>query len=452
MTDTPSLAIVLAAGKGTRMKSASPKVMHAIACEPMVAHVTRTAQSAGIGHCALVLAPGMDAVAKASAHPGLAVEVHVQTEQLGTAHAVMAARGAYEKFPGPVVVLYGDTPLLTARTVARVLERLGSGADLVVLGFRAADPAGYGRLILDGKGDLAAIREDKDASAEEKKIDLCNSGVFGFRGGVLAGLLERIGNDNAKGEYYLTDAVEIARGDGLKAEAVECDEREVLGVNSRDQLADAESELQQRLRRAAMEGGATLVAPETVFLASDTRLGRDVVVEPFVFFGPGVTVEDGATIRGFCHLEQSRIGAGTSVGPFARLRGGADIGANARIGNFVELKNATFGEGAKASHLTYVGDASVGSKANIGAGTITCNYDGFTKSRTEIGEGAFIGSNSALVAPVKIGEGAYVGSGSVISKDVPADALAVTRGPLTQLPHWASRMRSRKQAKKGNKE
>jgi bifunctional UDP-N-acetylglucosamine pyrophosphorylase/glucosamine-1-phosphate N-acetyltransferase len=290
---------------------------------------------------------------------------------------------------------------------------------------------------------VVAIREDKDASDAEKEITFCNSGVFAFRGGIALSLLDRIGNDNAKGEYYLTDAVEIARQDGLKAVAVACDEEEVLGVNSRDQLARAEAILQQRLREEAMENGATLVAPETVFFARDTKLGRDVTVEPNVIFGPGVTVEDGATIRAFSYLEEAHVSRGATIGPFARLRPGTHIGEGARVGNFVEVKNATLDEGAKVNHLTYIGDATVGAGANVGAGTITCNYDGFAKHRTEIGAGAFIGSNSALVAPVRIGSGAYVGSGSVISKDVPGDALALTRAPLRVSEDWAARMRKR---------
>jgi len=417
----------------------------------MLAHVLDSARAAGLGKLAIVVAPDMDSVAQEAARQVPGIDVFVQEDQLGTAHAVLSARPALEGFEGSLLVLYGDTPLLRAETLSRMKEELAAGADIAVLGFEAADPSGYGRLILDETGALVAIREDKDASAEEKRITFCNSGVFGFRGGIALGILEKIGNDNAKGEYYLTDAVEIARQQGLKAMAVTCPEEEVLGVNSRVQQAEAEAVIQQRLRLKAMEEGATLIAPETVFFSPDTRLGRDVVIEPNVIFGSGVVVEDGATIRAFSYLEEAHVGKGATVGPYARLRPGTQIGEGARVGNFVEVKNATLGAGAKVNHLSYVGDASVGKEANIGAGTITCNYDGFAKHRTEIGANAFIGSNAALVAPVKIGDGAYVGSGSVISRNVPADALALTRGPFDLRENWAARMRERRSRKSRNK-
>lgn len=451
MTDRPSLAILLAAGKGTRMKSARPKVMHAIAGQAMVVHAVSAAKQAGCGQFALVLAPGMDDVAEAVKAVDPAAETFLQDEQLGTAHAVLAARDAIDGFEGDILVLYGDTPLLTPETLGAIRKRLQDGADVAVLGFEARDPAGYGRLITGDDGSLLAIREHKEATDEEKKVSFCNSGVFAFNGLVALGLLDKIGNENAKGEYYLTDAIEIARRDDLKVATVACDEEEVLGVNSRAQLAEAEATLQRQLRDKAMEEGVTLIAPETVFLSRDTQLSRDVVIEPNVFFGPGVVVEEGATIRAFSYLEDAHVGKDAVIGPYARLRPGAKIGAEARIGNFVEVKNATLEEGAKANHLTYIGDATVGAGANVGAGTITCNYDGFAKHRTDIGPGAFIGSNSALVAPVKIGAGAYVGSGSVISRDVPDNALAVTRGPLDQRENWAERMRKRHQRAKGNK-
>lgn len=451
MTDRPSLAIVLAAGKGTRMKSGLPKVLHALAGQPMVAHVLETAIKAGLTRTALVVAPGTETVEAAARVADQNIECFVQDKQRGTADAVLAARAALEGFDGDVLVLYGDTPLLSAKTLKRTVQCLGDGADIAVLGFEARDPAGYGRLITDKDNELVAIREDKDANSEEKLITLCNSGVFAFRGLVLLGILEKIGNDNAKGEYYLTDAVEIARQDGLKAVSVACPEEEVLGVNSRQQLAQAEAALQDRMREQAMQDGATLVAPETVFFSRDTKLGRDVVIEPNVFFGPGVSVEDEVTIRAFSYLEEAHVSKGAIIGPFARLRPGTTIGEGARVGNFVEVKNATLEERAKVNHLTYIGDATVGKDANIGAGTITCNYDGFDKHRTEIGAGAFIGSNSALVAPVKIGSGAYVGSGSVISRNIPDNALAVTRGPLDQRENWAARMRKRRERTKGNK-
>jgi bifunctional UDP-N-acetylglucosamine pyrophosphorylase/glucosamine-1-phosphate N-acetyltransferase len=355
-----------------------------------------------------------------------------------------------------VVVLYGDTPLIRPQTVSAILGALGPCADLAVLGFEAQDPAGYGRLITDATGALIAVREDKDATRAERDITLCNSGVFAFRGEILLGLLDRIGNENAKGEYYLTDAVGLAREDGLRTGIVVCAEQEVMGVNSKAQLAVAEAELQARLRARALEDGVTLAAPETVFLSADTEFGRDVFVEHFVVFGPGVVVEDGARIRAFSHLEGAHVGKDAIVGPYARLRPGSDLASGVRIGNFVEVKNATMDEGSKANHLTYIGDTHVGAGANLGAGTITCNYDGFEKHRTEIGKGAFIGSNTALVAPVTVGDGAFVGSGSVISKNVPADALVVTRGPLDQREGWAAKMRARRERAKakteGNKE
>ena len=442
---TQALAIILAAGKGTRMKSALPKVLHRLAGAPMLAHVQRAVSAAGIGRVALVIGPEMDAVADAGRAADPKVEVFVQPDQLGTADAVKAASPAFEEAKGPVLVLYGDTPLLRADTLKAVLGELDAGADLVVIGFEAADPTGYGRLLFDDKGRLAGIREEKDASAAERALTLCNSGIMAFRSAkTLTGLLARIGNDNVKGEYYLTDAVALARADDLQARVVLSNGEEVLGVNSRSELAVAETLMQRRLRAAAMEHGATLVAPETVFFSYDTAIGRDVTIEPNVFIGTGVTISDGVTIKGFCHIEQASIGEGASVGPFARFRPGAAVAKNAHIGNFVEIKNSQVAEGAKVNHLTYIGDASVGAKANIGAGTIVCNYDGFAKHRTEIGAGAFIGSNSSLVAPVKIGDGAYVGSGSVITKDVPADALALTRAKQEEREGWAAKVRARR--------
>ncbi len=451
MTQSGSLAIILAAGKGTRMKSAHPKVMHPLAGRPMLDHVLEAARMAEIANTAVVLAPGMDALASRIANTENPAQVFVQEEQLGTADAVLAARGALENATGPGLILYGDTPLLTRETIQAVLHRLGQGADLVVLGFEAEDPTGYGRLLTDDSGALLAIREHKDASEEERAVTLCNSGVMGFRSETFLGLLTRIGCDNANGEYYLTDAVALAGSDGLRVEAVACAEEEVLGVNTRAELARAESILQNRLRLAAMDGGVTMTAPETVFLSIDTRFGRDILLEPHVFIGEGVTVGDNATIKAYSHLERTQIGEGATVGPFARLRPGAQIGDSARVGNFVEIKNATLEDGAKVNHLTYIGDARVGKSANVGAGTITCNYDGFEKHHTDIGAGAFIGSNSALVAPVKIGDGAYIGSGSVITKDVETDALALTRGPLKERAGWAAIVRKRRQRSDGKK-
>ena len=448
MTENSALAIILAAGKGTRMKSDLPKVLHLLAGATLLTHVVEAARSAGLARLAVVVGPGMDEVAAAAATLDPKLAVFVQAEQLGTADAVKAARQALDKFDGQVLVLYGDTPLLRAETIAKVRSELESGADIVVVGFETENPAGYGRLLLDGRGRLIGIREEKDASPDERALTLCNSGIMGFRSGkTLLGLLGRVGNDNTKREFYLTDAVGLARGGGLEARIVAADGGEVLGVNSRAELAEAEALMQTRLRAKAMANGATLIAPETVFLSIDTEIGKDVVIEPHVVIGPRVRIEDGATIKSFCYMELSRIGQGATVGPFARLRPGADLAKGAHVGNFVEIKQSEIGEGAKVNHLTYIGDTSVGARANVGAGSITCNYDGFDKHRTEIGADAFIGSNSSLVAPVKIGEGAYIGSGSVISKDVAPDSLALTRAPQEERPGWAAKMRERRSRK-----
>jgi bifunctional UDP-N-acetylglucosamine pyrophosphorylase/glucosamine-1-phosphate N-acetyltransferase len=369
-------------------------------------------------------------------------EVFVQFSQRGTADAVLAARTALTRHRGDVLVLYADTPLLEAETVTRMRAALDAGANVVVLGFEAADPTGYGRLIVAPDGTLAAIREEGEASAEERTIGFCNSGVVAFRCPDLLSILDCIGNANAKGEYYLTDAIEIARADGLKVVAIDCAEEEVQGVNSREQLAAAEAVFQRRARRRCMAAGATLIDPDTVWFSHDTVVGRDVVIEPNVFFGPGVTLEDNVTIHANCHFVQAVVRSGAMVGPFARLRPGADIGPDVHIGNFVEVKNASLATGAKANHLSYIGDGSIGPGANIGAGTIFCNYDGFNKRRTEVGAGAFIGSNAALVAPVTVGDGAYVGAGSVITRDVPADALAIERSEMHVKHGWAAKFRA----------
>lgn len=444
MTDRPLLAIVLAAGQGTRMKSRIPKVLHAIAGRPMVSHVLETARSAGAQDIAIVVGAGGEQVRDAVAADEPNVRLFVQEEQYGTAHAVNAGRQAFSGLNGDVIVLYGDTPLIQPQTLRRLLRPLDDGAALAVLGFEAADPTGYGRLLRDEEGGLIAIREDKDAAADERAIRQCNSGVMAFRADVLAHLLPRIDNDNAKREYYLTDAVALARGDDYTIAVAMGDESEMLGVNDRAQLAAAEAEMQTRLRASAMSGGATLIDPASVTLSCDTKLGQDVVVEPNVFFGPGVDVGDGARIKGFSHIEGARIGPGAVVGPFARLRPGAELGEQVHIGNFVEVKKARIEDGAKVNHLTYIGDARVGAGANVGAGTITCNYDGNAKHVTDIGAGAFIGSNSALVAPVKIGDRAYIGSGSVITKDVSEGALALSRTPQEEREGWADRMTARR--------
>jgi len=434
------LAIVLAAGEGTRMRSTRPKVLRTIASRSLLAHVLDAVREAGGTMTAVVVGAGGDGVAAEATRVVPAAEIFVQAERRGTAHAVLAAKSAIARMPDDVLVIFGDTPLIRPQTLSRMRRGLADGAALVVLGFRPKDPTGYGRLVLEGN-ELVAIREEIDASETERAIGLCNGGSMAFAGPTALAILERIGNDNRKGEYYLTDAIAIARDMGRKAIVIETEEDDVRGVNTNAQLAETEAVLQQRLRKAAMEAGVTLVAPETVFLSSDTKFGRDVVVEPFVVFGAGVTVEDNAVIRSFSHLDRAHVGKGASVGPYARLRPGARLEDDVHIGNFVEVKEAVIETGAKANHLSYIGDATVGAGANVGAGTITCNYDGVGKYRTEIGKNAFIGSNSALVAPVKIGEGAYVGSGSVITRDVPPDALAVGRGRQEIKEGWARRRR-----------
>jgi len=421
------LAIVLAAGEGTRMRASRPKVLHEIGSRSLIGHVLAAVREAGGTEIAVVVAPDRAAVAEEARRFAPGVAIVEQAERRGTAHAVLAARAAIARGADDVLVIFGDTPLVRPDVLRALRAPLARGAAVAVLGFRPADPSGYGRLIVEN-GTLAAIREEQDASATERAITLCNGGLMALAGNTALAILDRITDDNRKREFYLTDAVAIARGMGLNAAVVEAGEDDVRGINTKAQLAEAEAVLQRRLRAAALEQGVTLVAPETVFLSADTTFGADVTVEPYVVFGPGVTVEDGAVIHAFSHIAGARIGKGVSVGPFARLRPGAELRAGARIGNFVEVKAAVLEEGAKANHLAYIGDARVGANANVGAGTITCNYDGVNKHRTAIGEGAFIGSNSALVAPVTIGDGAYVGSGSVITRDVPPGALALGRG------------------------
>ena len=436
------LTIVLAAGEGVRMRSARPKVLHELAGRSMLAHTLSAVLEGAAGDVVVVVGPDRDSVAAEALKVAPGAKIVVQAERRGTADAVLAARGQIAQGYDDILVTYADIPLIKPATLAALRAELAQGADVVALGFEAADPAGYGRLIERG-GRLMAIREHKDASAEERASRLCNAGPLAFSGAQALKLLNAVTPNNAQREYYLTDIVEIASARGLVARALIADEKEVMGVNDRGQLAAAEAALQDRLRRRAMAEGATLIAPETVFLAFDVRMGRDVLIEPHVVIGPGVRIEDGALIRAFSHLEGARVARGASVGPFARLRPGADIAANARIGNFVEIKQAMIEEGAKINHLTYIGDARVGANANIGAGTITCNYDGFAKHKTDIGAGAFIGSNSALVAPVTIGDGAYIGSGSVITESVEADALAVARGRQETKAGWAKAFRAR---------
>ena len=438
-----ALAILLAAGEGTRMNSRRPKVLHEIAGLSMIGHALRGLRGAGADHIAVVIGPGHESVADEARRHAPDAEIFVQTERCGTAHATLAARVALARGFDDVLVTYADVPLLSVATFKGLRDGLASGTELVALGFEPPEPGGYGRLI-EMDGALLAIREAKDATAQERSIRRCNAGPVAFAGKTALERLEAIGRENTQREYYLTDLVEVTRGRGGRAVATMADFAETLGVNDRVQLAEVEAALQKRLRAAAMREGATLIAPETVFFAYDTKLGRDVVVEPNVVFGPGVAVADGVTIHAFSHLEGARVETGAQIGPYARLRKGSDIGEGAKIGNFVEVKGARFDAGAKANHLSYIGDAHVGAKANIGAGTITCNYDGFGKYRTEIGDGAFVGSNSSLIAPVNVGAGAYVGSGSVITKDVPGDSLAVARGRQVVKEHWAKRFRAGK--------
>ena len=459
MTSQPLLAVVLGAGKGTRMKSARPKVLHQVAGLSMLAHVLRTVQAAGADRVAVVVGPDMEPVAAEARRHAPAAVVSVQALQLGTGDAVKAARASIAAHQGHVIVLFADTPLFQPETLAAVRASLAAGADVAVVGFEAADPTNYGRLVHSADGQLTAIREHKDASEAERRITLCNAGVMGFRAARMLEILDAIGNDNANREFYLTDAVAIARAKGLSAQVIVCAEDEVLGVNSRDQLADAEAIWQRRRRRQVMLEGATLIAPETVWFSFDTAIGRDVTIEPNVFFGRGVTVGDNVHIKANSHIDGAdaksqlgvRIAAGAEIGPFARLRPGADIGPDVHIGNFVEVKNARMEAGAKASHLAYIGDGRVGAGANIGAGTIFCNYDGFFKHFTDVGAGAFIGSNTSLVAPVKIGDGAFVGSGSVITKDVSADALAIERATQQERPGWAAKFRTMMQRRKAER-
>jgi bifunctional UDP-N-acetylglucosamine pyrophosphorylase/glucosamine-1-phosphate N-acetyltransferase len=425
------------------MRSDTHKVLHPIASRPLLLHLLDSVDALGADKRVVVVGKGREQVEAAIA--GRDVAIAVQAEQKGTGHAVQQAEGALADYDGPVIVLYGDTPFVESRTLRRMLDRLDGegGPGVVVLASSPADPLKYGRIIL-GDGDrIAKMVEFKDATEEERAVRLCNSGMMAVRSQDLFRWLERVGNDNAAGEYYLPDIVNIAAAEGRDAVVIEGDPYEAAGVNSRAELAHLELEWQRRRREQALDEGATLIDPESVWFAYDTKLGRDVTVEPHVVFGPGVEIADGATIHAFSHIEGAIIGAKASIGPFARIRPGTRLAERTKVGNFVELKKADIGEGAKVNHLSYVGDASVGARANIGAGTITCNYDGFGKYRTVIGEGAFIGSNTALVAPVSIGEGAIVGAGSVITRDVDADSLAVERNEQKGIAGWARRFRER---------
>ena len=452
MPAAPPLAvIILAAGRGTRMNSDLHKVLHPLAGRPMLLHLLATVAKLDPARVVVVAGDKADQVAAAVAPYGATVVI--QDRQLGTGHAVRQAESALGGFEGDVLVLYGDVPLVEAATLHAMLAALGGPRlpGCVVLAFRPADPAGYGRVIVEADGTVLAMVEDKDATPHQRAVTLCNSGLLAARAGNLFGWLAKVGNDNAAGEFYLPDVVMLAAAEWHRGIAVEASAAEVAGVNSRGDLAAVEAAWQQRRRAAAMAAGVTLIAPETVWFAFDTVLGRDVTIEPNVVFGPGVSVADGATIRAFSHVAGAHLGAGAEAGPFARLRPGSALGSGAKVGNFVEIKAARLGDGAKVNHLSYIGDADIGAAANIGAGTITCNYDGFLKHRTEVGDGAFIGSNSALVAPVRIGAGAIVGAGSTVTADVEPGALALTRAPQLAKAGWATRFRAAMTARKAAK-
>ncbi len=448
MSKRPVAAVILAAGKGTRMKSDLHKVLHPIAGKPMLMHLLESVDALEPKRKVVIVGSGKEQLESAVAGTGCAIAV--QEPQLGTGHAVQQAETALAGFDGDVLILYGDVPFVPADTMRSMLDRL-NGADrpaVVVLGFEPADGLRYGRVIASGSGRIEKMVEYKDATPAERDCRLCNSGLMAVRAQDLFALLARVGNDNAAKEFYLVDIVNIAIADGRACAVITTDPFDVAGINSRAELAEMEAQWQARRRQRAMDDGATLVAPDTVWFSHDTDIGRDVLIEPNVFFGPGVKIADKVTIRGFSHIEGAMIASGAEVGPFARLRPGAVLEEKSKVGNFVEVKKARLGKGAKANHLTYLGDADVGAGANIGAGTITCNYDGFLKYRTDIGAGAFIGSNSALVAPVSIGDGAIVAAGSVVTADVHADALAIARGSQEVKPNWAKRFREVMTARK----
>lgn len=438
--------VILAAGQGSRMLSDLPKVLHPLASVPLLVHAMRAGRMLEPERVVVVVGHGAEQVAQVAMHEDEQAGIVVQEQQLGTAHAVAQAREALADVAGDVVVLYGDTPFIRPQTL-EALCAARAEFDIVVLGFHAADPGRYGRLVADGNR-LERIVEFKDATEAERQITLCNSGVICADRAGLFELIAQVGNANAAGEYYLTDIIALARAQGLSAGLVICDEAETLGINTRAELAAAEAAFQARARAQALEDGVTLQAPDTVIFAQDTVIGRDSIIEPYVVFGPDVTIESGAHIRAFSHLEGAHVSRGAVVGPYARLRPGAELAEDVRVGNFVEVKNAQLGEGAKVNHLSYVGDADIGARANLGAGTVTCNYDGVFKHRTDIGEGAFIGSSTMLVAPVRVGAGALTGSGSVITSDVPEGALALGRAPQTNKPGLGKRLMDRLRAQK----
>ena len=449
MNNSDLAIIILAAGKGTRMKSSKHKVLHPLGGRPMLHHLMDTAAPLKPQRKVIVVGAGKEQV---EASVGDQADIVVQEPQLGTGHAVQVTKDKLGDFDGDVLILYGDVPLITQETMQKMIDtRAKTNAAVVVLGFTPNDAKAYGRLKVNGDGNLDAIIEYKDANASEREITLCNSGIMSLSGAHMFELLDALDNSNASNEYYLTDVVEIANSKNLVCAVVEAGEQEVMGVNSRSELAEAEAVFQASRRQYFMDEGVTLTDPSSVYFSHDTVIGRDVTIGPNVFFGSGVKVADNVTINAFCHLEGATIGAGSSVGPFARLRPAAELGTGVKVGNFVEIKKAKIEDGAKVSHLSYIGDARVGKNANIGAGTITCNYDGYFKYHTDIGEGAFIGSNSALVAPVNIGDGAIVGAGSVVTSEVSKDALAVGRGKQREIGGWAAKFRTTQQAKKDNK-
>ncbi len=442
--------IILAAGKGTRMKSDMPKVLHAVAGAPLLVHAMKAGMALEPSKMVIVAGHGAEAVTQAAQAYEPASEIVLQTEQNGTGHAVLCAKDALQNASGDTLVLYGDTPFISAETLA-AMQAARTTFDVVVLGFEAADPARYGRLVMDGPR-LQRIVEFKDASDEERDISFCNSGVILCSNIHMFELLDQVTNDNASGEYYLTDIIGLAHAAGLSATAVACDEAETMGVNSRADLAEAEAAFQARARADALENGITMTAPETVFFAHDTFVGADTIIEPNVVFGPEVTLENGTHIRAFSHLEGAHVSRGAVVGPYARLRPGAELSEDVHVGNFVEIKNATLAEGAKANHLTYIGDASIGAGTNVGAGTITCNYDGVFKHHTKIGSHAFIGSNTMLIAPVSVGNQAMTATGAVVSKDVPDGAMAISRTPQENKPGLAVRLFDKLRAKKARQQ
>ena len=445
------LTIVLAAGEGKRMKSSLPKVLHKVAGLPMVAHVLQTVRQAGSDKRVVVAGNGAGQVRETINGIDADTSIVIQAQRLGTAHAVLAARSWLEQGFDDVLVLYGDVPLIREQTLADIRGALAKGADVVAVGFETANPDGYGRFVVTGE-ELIAIREDRDATDEEKNITLCNSGIICMQGDQALGLLDAVENSNSQSEYYLTDVVEIARARGGRVVALTVDEEETLGVNNRVQLAEAEAIWQRRKREEMMLAGVSLSAPETVMFCHDTVVGEGSVIEPHVVFAAGVEIGMNATIRSFSHLEGAMIGEGAVIGPFARLRPGARLSKSAKVGNFCEVKNAQIGEGAKVNHLTYIGDATIGAGTNVGAGTVTCNYDGMNKHRTEIGANVFVGTNSSLVAPVSVGDGAHIAAGSVVTEDVPADALAIGRGRQVNKPGRAAKLREKTLAIKRNRD